>query len=60
MLDRNNLTDDLNFHWDIPTQPDVQRIYETLCDSGMKKLVNEATHSKGPILDVVIVRNNTS
>ena len=50
---------DLNFHLDIPTQLDVRRFSETLCDRGMKQLVNEATHSKGHILDVVIVRDNT-
>ena len=61
MLDMHDIiiTGDLNFHLDIPTQLDVKRFPETLCDRGMKQLVNEATHSKGHILDVVIVRDNT-
>ena len=60
MLDMHDIiiTSDLNFHLDIPTQLDVKRFSETLCDRGMKQLVNEATHSKGHILDVVIVRDN--
>ena len=61
MLDTHDIiiTGDLNFHLDIPTQLDVKRFSESLCDRGMKQLVNEATHSKGHILDVVIVRDNT-
>ena len=48
MLDMHDIiiTGDLNFHLDIPTQLDVKRFSETLCDRGMKQLVNEATHSK--------------
>jgi len=53
------ITGDLNFHLDIPTQLDVQRFPETLCDRGMKQPVNEAIHSKGHILDVVTVTDNT-
>ena len=62
MLDMNDviITGDLNFHLDIPTQLDVKRFSETLCDRGMKQLVNVSKpHSKGHILDVVIVRDNT-
>ncbi len=36
----------------------VRGFYETLGDRGMKQLTKDATHSKGQILDVVIVRNN--
>ena len=61
MLDMHDviITGDLNFHLDIPIQLDVRRFSATLCDRGMKQLVNKATHSKGHILDVVIVRDNT-
>ncbi len=41
------ITGDLNFHLDIPTQLGMKRFSDTLCDRGMKQLVNEATHSKG-------------
>ena len=61
MLDMHGviITGDLNFHFDIPTQLDVQRFSETFCNRGMKQFVNEATHIKEHILDVVIVRDNT-
>ena len=61
MLDMHDviITSDLNFHLDIPTQLDMQPFSKTLCDRGMKQLVNEATHCKGHILDVVIVRDST-
>ena len=48
----------MNFRLDIPIQLDVRRYSETLCDRGMKQLVNVATDSKGHSLDVVIVRDN--
>ena len=53
------ITGDLNFHLDSPTQLDVNSFSETFWDLGMKQLVNEATHSKGHILNVVIVTDNT-
>ena len=71
MLDMRDviITGDLNFHLDIPIQLDVRRFSETLCDRGIKQLVNDSkmcpllwvasTHSKGHILDVVILRDNT-
>ena len=56
MLDMHDaiITGDLNFHLDIPTQLDVHRFSETLCDRGMKQLVDKATHSI-----CIIVRDNT-
>ena len=60
MLDPHEIviTGDLNFHLDTETAPDVRRFSETLADHGMVQLVTDATHNKGHILDVVIVRTN--
>ena len=60
MLDPHEMviTGDLNFHLDTETAPDVRRFSETLADHGMVQLVTDATHNKGHILDVVIVRIN--
>ena len=44
------ITGDLNVHLDI--------VSETLTDHGMTQLVTDATHSKGYLRDVVIVRNH--
>ena len=60
MLDPHEIviTGGLNFHLDTETAPDVRRFSETLADHGMVQLVTDATHNKGHILDVVIVRIN--
>ena len=47
------ITGDLNFHLDWTSD-----VFLRHCDRGMKQLMNETTHSKGHILDVVIVRDN--
>ena len=62
MMDTHDIiiTDDLNFHLDIPTGPDVRRFYETLADHGLTKLVTDATHKTGHTLNVFIVRDSTS
>ena len=62
MLDPHEIiiTGDLNFHLDMETAPDVRRFSETLADHGTVQLVTDAMHNKGHILDVVIVRMNSS
>ena len=60
MLDPHDIviTGDVNFHLDIVADPDARRFSEMLSD--MRQLVTDATHNKGHLLDVVIVRNNTA
>ena len=62
MLDPHEIiiTGDLNFHLDTEKAPDVRHFSETLADHGMVQLVSDATHNKGHILDVVIVRMNSA
>ena len=62
MQDRHNIviTRDLNFHLDIVSQRDVRHFSETLTAHGMTRLVTYATHNKGHLLDVVIVRNHSA
>ena len=50
----------LNFHLNIVSDPDALHFSETLADHGMTQLVTDATHSKGHLLDVAIVRNHSS
>ena len=62
MLDPHDIviTGDVNFHLDIVADPDARRFSEMLSDRDMRQLVTHATHNKGHLLDVVIVRNNTA
>ena len=47
------ITGDLNCHLDIVSDPDAQHFSERLAD-----LVTDATHSKGHLQGVIIVRNH--
>ncbi len=49
------ITDDLNFHLDIISDPDARHFAEMLADRGMNQIITDATHNKGHLLDVVIV-----
>ena len=62
MLDPHDIviTGDLSFHLDIVSDPDARHFSETLADHDMTQLVTDATHSKGYLLDVVIVRNHSA
>ena len=61
MLDPHDvvITGDLKFHLDFVSDPDARHFSEKLADHGMAQLVTDATHSKGYLLDVVIVRNHS-
>ena len=52
------ITGNLNFHLDTDTVPNVRRFSEALADHDMDQYVTDATHNKGHILDVLIVRIN--
>ena len=60
MLDANDIivTGDTNFHLDVFTDADAQRFSDILFEHGMIQLVEDATHKKGHLLDVVIVRDS--
>ena len=53
-------TGDLNFHLDIVSDHDARHFSETLADHDMTQLVTDASHSKGHLLDVFIVRNHSA
>ena len=48
---------DLNFHLDVPTNPDTKRFCELLDIFKLRQLVLEPTHQAGHILDVIITRD---
>ena len=60
MLDAHDIivTSDTNFHLDVFTDADAQRFSDILFEHGMVQLVEDATHKKGHLLDVVIVRDS--
>ena len=60
MLDAHDIivTGDTNFHLDVFTDADAQRFSDILFEHGMIQLVEDATHKKGHLLDVVIVRDS--
>ena len=62
MLDTHDIimTGDLNFHLDIPKEPNVRRFYDTLADGGMTQLVTNAKQNTGRTVDAVIVRESIS
>ena len=51
---------DLNFHLDIPDDPDTQRFMSTLASCGLQQHVREPTHIHGHTLDVLITRDCSS
>ena len=62
MLDPHDIviTGDLNFNLDIVSEPHARQLSETLADRGMTRLVTDATHNKGHLLAVAIVRNHSA
>ena len=49
---------DLNFHLDIPTDPDAKKFLSLLETMHFIQHVSSSTHRSGHILDVVVTRDN--
>jgi exonuclease III len=54
------LLGDLNFHMDIPTDVDQQRLSDMLESMNLKQWVNEPTHNSGHTLDLLVTRSSES
>ena len=53
------ITGDLNFHLDVQQDTNSQRFIQSLHEHGLKQLVDQPTHVRGHILDVVVIRENS-
>ncbi|XP_078319460.1 uncharacterized protein LOC144620978 [Crassostrea virginica] len=53
------ITGDLNFHLDVQQDTNSQRFIQSLHEHGLKQIVDQPTHVRGHILDVVVIRENS-
>ena len=52
--DKTVVIGDFNLHFDVQTNPDVQKLCSLLSDQSFTQIVDEPTHKRGHILDWLV------